>query len=84
MLKKNRLIYKYIDVASAVGDMESYMYLGVPIGYERARDILSIHTKKIKRLIKPMTQDERVLFGGYNKIPERFNQYNDYISKIHP
>ena len=79
----NKLIKKYINIVSEVGDMESYMYLGVPIGYEKVRNSLAYYTKKVKRLIKPMTQEERVLFGGYGEVPERFKQFDDYISKIY-
>ena len=79
----NRLIKKYINIVQVVGDMESYSYLGEAVGYRVARNKLASITKKVKRIVVPMSSKERIEFGGYGKVPERFEEYNDYISKIY-
>ena len=66
--KKNNLIHKYIDIVSEVGDMESYMYMGVPIGYEKARDILSIYTINIAKRLKELKSKAKLVLTIHDDI----------------
>lgn len=62
--------WRYRIACCVLGDMDSYWYLGKPIGYEIQRDRVAFWTKMAKRFgIKIMTPDERIQFGGYGIEP---------------
>ena len=66
------ILKRYREAAADIGDMESYMYIGVPAGYQFARDRLAFYTIRMKRngmKNKIMDGEERVKFGGYGMEP---------------
>jgi len=69
----NKYVLKnYKESASIVGDMESYSYMGIAVGYQRARDWLALCTKQMRRKgmkDKIMSKQERIKFGGYGEEP---------------
>jgi hypothetical protein len=75
---KRFVIKRYLLNAYKVGEMESYAYIGEPIGYDIARNSLAFWTKKLHKhfkSIKPLSSTERFEFGGYNHAPERIHKY---------
>jgi len=62
------IVKEYLHCAQVVGDMESYSYVGVPVGYENWRNNLAIVTRKIRNLgYIPFNQDQRIKYGGYGQ-----------------
>lgn len=58
---------RYLKLAWVVGDMESYLYMGVAVGYEGARNALAKWTRIIRKHgYTPLTQAERINLGGYS------------------
>ena len=65
---KQDIIDEYKHVAEVVGDMESYIYMGEPIGYRNWRNNLAIMTRKLRSIgYIPFTKNERFLYGGYGE-----------------
>lgn len=63
---QSRIKKNYLQAVCILGDMESYSYLGTPVGHKQARDNVAYWTKRLIKIgYRPFTPDERIKFGGY-------------------
>lgn len=64
------LVWRYGRLSLIFGDMLSYSYMGIPVGFERIERRIRSLEKKLQDLgYETYSDEEKILAGGYGESP---------------